>query len=73
MSEHFPVATERTTRMFRELERDANPSRGGQRAEPTTDCGAYLKGRIVRHWLLADNADIHDVKKLWVLRQRRRK
>lgn len=62
MSEHRPVATQRIARMLRELEGGANPSRGRATniAEPATDCGAHLKGRMARHWLLVDNADIHD-------------
>ena len=62
MSEPRPVATERIARMLRELEGVANPSRRRaiNVAEPATSCGAYPKGRIVRQWLRADNADIHN-------------
>ena len=62
MSEHRSVTTQRIARMLRELEGGANTSRGRATnvAKPAIDCGAHLKGRLARHWLLVDNADTHD-------------
>jgi hypothetical protein len=62
MSEDRPVVTQRIARMLRELEGGANSNRGRGTniAEPATECGPHLKGRMARRWLLADTAAIYD-------------